>query len=127
LIRLALWPYCLGLLTLVAVAMTSLPLIALIAGLALYAVGLGMSNAALYRLALFCSDDSKGLVSAAIGMISIAVMGAGGSLIAAVGGGHRLEFFALWAALGGLLSLPLLNRFLPAAPRPTVQHNDKDV
>lgn len=127
LIRLALWPYCLGLLTLVAVAMTSLPLIALIAGLALYAVGLGMSNAALYRLALFCSDDSKGLVSAAIGMISIAVMGAGGSLIAAIGGGLRLDFFALWAAVGGLLCLPLLNRFLPVAARPTVHHNDKDV
>lgn len=127
LIRLALWPYCLGLLTLVAVAMTGLPLTALIAGLALYAVGLGMSNAVLYRLALFRSDDSKGLVSAAIGMISIAVMGVGGSLIAAVGGGLRLDYFALWAALGGLLCLPLLNRFLRAPAMPTIQNKDKDV
>ncbi|WJK07084.1 MFS transporter [Pseudomonas fluorescens] len=116
LIRLALWPFCLGLLTLIATALTSLSLAGLMTGLALYAVGLGMSNAALYRLALFSSDDSKGLVSAAIGMISIAVMGVGGSLIAAIGGGTRLESFAIWAALGGLLSLPLLYRFLPHVP-----------
>lgn len=116
LIRLALWPFCLGLLTLIAAALTSLSLAGLMTGLALYAVGLGMSNAALYRLALFSSDDSKGLVSASIGMISIAVMGVGGSLIAAIGGGTRLESFAIWAALGGLLSLPLLYRFLPNVP-----------
>ena len=116
LIRLALWPFCLGLLTLIATAVTSLSLAGLMTGLALYAVGLGMSNAALYRLALFSSDDSKGLVSATIGMISIAVMGIGGSLIAAIGGGTRLESFAIWAALGGLLSLPLLYRFLPNVP-----------
>lgn len=120
LIRLALWPFCLGLLTLIASAVTSLSLAGLMTGLALYAVGLGMSNAALYRLALFSSDDSKGLVSAAIGMISIAVMGVGGSLIAAIGGGARLESFAIWAALGGLLSLPLLYRFLPNVPADTV-------
>ncbi len=119
LIRLALWPFCLGLLTLIATAVTSLSLAGLMTGLALYAVGLGMSNAALYRLALFSSDDSKGLVSAAIGMISIAVMGVGGSLIAAIGGGTRLESFAIWAALGGLLSLPLLYRFLPHVPADT--------
>ena len=116
LICLALWPFCLGLLTLIATALSSLSLAGLMTGLALYAVGLGMSNAALYRLALFSSDDSKGLVSATIGMISIAVMGVGGSLIAAIGGGTRLESFAMWAALGGLLSLPLLYRFLPHVP-----------
>ncbi|UQS16502.1 MFS transporter [Pseudomonas sp. HS6] len=119
LIRLALWPFCLGLLTLLIGALTGASLNLLIAGLALYALGLGISNAALYRLALFSSDDSKGLVSAAVGMISIAVMGTGGSLIAAIGGGARLEFFALWAALGGLLSLPFLYRFLRETPAKT--------
>lgn len=119
-IHLALWPFCLGLLTLIATALTSLSLAGLMAGLALYAVGLGMSNAALYRLALFSSDDSKGLVCAATGMISIVVMGVGGSLIAAIGGGSRLESFAILAALGGLLSLPLLYRFLPHVPTDSV-------
>lgn len=112
LIRLALWPFCLGLLSLTGAALYGTSLTLLIGALALYAVGLGISNAALYRLALFASDDSKGLVSAAIGMISIAVMGIGGSLIAAIGGGTGIQSFAVCAALGGLSSLPLLHGFL---------------
>ncbi|MFJ4196184.1 MFS transporter [Pseudomonas sp. NPDC089534] len=111
-IRLSLWPFCLGLLILAGAALTSPTVAGLIGGLSVYALGLGMSNAALYRLALYSSDDSKGLVSAAVGMISIGVMGGGGTLIAAIGGGTRLEAFALWAALGGFLSLPLLHAFL---------------
>lgn len=112
LIGLALWPYCLGLLALFGSMLTDESVPVLVAALAVYAVGLGMSNAVLYRIALFASDDSKGLVSAMIGMLSIAVMGAGGWLIATLGGGTRLELFALWAASGGLLCLPLLQRVL---------------
>ena len=112
LIRLALWPFCLGLLALIGCALSGAGLAPLVASLALYAVGLGMSNAALYRLALFASDDSKGLVSALVGMISIALMGFGGSLIAAIGGGARLELFALYAAFSGLMSLPLIQGLL---------------
>lgn len=112
LIRLALWPFCLGLLGLIGCAAFAANAGAVVTSLALYAVGLGMSNAALYRLALFASDDSKGLVSAMIGMISIAVMGIGGSVIAVNGGGSRLELFALWSAFGGLLCLPFLFSFL---------------
>jgi DHA1 family multidrug/chloramphenicol efflux transport protein-like MFS transporter len=121
-IALALWPFCLGLLLLIAASLSPTSLILTVAGLALYALGLGMSNAALYRLTLFASDDGKGLVSAMIGMLSIAVMGGGGSLIALIGGGRSLQSFALWAALGGLLCLPLLYRLLrnrssaPATP-----------
>jgi DHA1 family multidrug/chloramphenicol efflux transport protein-like MFS transporter len=112
LIQLALWPFCLGLLLLAACALLGVGLGPVVASLALYAVGLGMSNAAVYRIALFSSDDSKGLVSALTGMISIAVMGLGGSLIAAIGGGSRLEYFALWAAFGGLMCLPMVYRLL---------------
>lgn len=116
LIRLALWPFCLGLLALIVCALAGAGLGPVVASLALYAVGLGMSNAALYRLALFASDDSKGLVSALVGMISIAVMGLGGLLIAAIGGGARLELFALCAAFSGLMCLPLLQGFLQRTP-----------
>ncbi|UVK86025.1 MFS transporter [Pseudomonas sp. B21-051] len=126
-IRVALWPLCLGLIALIGTALSSAALALLIASLSLYAIGLGMSNAALYRLALFASDDSKGLVSATIGMLSIVVMGAGGSLIAAVGGAESLESFALWAALGGLLCLPLIQRFLHLSvqsPLPPVTSKD---
>ncbi|TDK54426.1 MFS transporter [Pseudomonas moraviensis] len=112
LIQVALWPFCLGLLLLAACALLGAGLGPVVASVALYAVGLGMSNAAVYRLALFSSEDSKGLVSALTGMISIAVMGLGGSLIAAIGGGSRLEYFALWAAFGGLMCLPLVYRLL---------------
>jgi DHA1 family multidrug/chloramphenicol efflux transport protein-like MFS transporter len=47
-----------------------------------------------------------------IGMISIAVMGGGGSLVAAAGAGDSHESFALMAGLAGLLSLAPLRLFL---------------
>lgn len=124
-IGLALWPFCLGLLMLIGAALSSAALVMAVGGLSLYALGLGMSNAALYRLALFSSPDGKGLVSAMIGMLSIAVMGLGGSLIATVGGSDYLKSFCLLAALGGLLCLPLLYRILrhnPAAPAASNVH-----
>lgn len=112
LIRYALWPFCGGLLTLLASSFYGASTPLLISALTVYAIGLGMSNAALYRLALFSSDDSKGLVSAMIGMISIAVMGGGGSLIAAAGAGDNHESFALMAAIAGLMCLLPLRLFL---------------
>ncbi|WP_434707327.1 MFS transporter [Pseudomonas sp. R1-1] len=117
LVRLALWPFCAGLFALIGCALSGAGLAAVVASLAVYAVGLGMSNAALYRLALFASDDSKGLVSASVGMLSISVMGLGGGLIAAIGGGARLELFALCAAFSGLLCLPLLQGLLTRRSR----------
>jgi DHA1 family multidrug/chloramphenicol efflux transport protein-like MFS transporter len=111
LIRYALWPLCAGLIALVILSAFGASTPWLIACLALYAVGLGMSNAALYRLALFTSDDSKGLVSAMVGMLSIMVMGSGGSILAAAGAGNSHESFSLMAGIAGLLCLwPL--RFL---------------
>jgi len=110
--NLALWPFCLGLLILIFSALSGASLLPVIVGLAMCALGLGMSNAALYRLALFSSDDSKGLVSAMVGMLSIAVMGVGGTLVAAFGGAENLRSFALCAAFGGLSSLPLVYQLL---------------
>lgn len=112
LIRYALWPFCAGLVALLIVGLHGASTDWLVGGLALYAVGLGMSNAALYRLALFSSADSKGLVSAMIGMISISIMGGAGSLIAALGGGDSLESFAIIASIAGLACLVPLQPFL---------------
>ena len=112
LIRYALWPFCGGLVALITLTFIGASTVLLVSCLSVYAIGLGMSNAALYRLALFSSDDSKGLVSAMVGMISIAVMGVGGSIIAALGAGDRLEAFALMAGLAGLLCLLPLRLFL---------------
>ena len=112
LIRYALWPFCGGLVALIAITFIGASTALLVSCLSVYAIGLGMSNAALYRLALFSSDDSKGLVSAMVGMISIAVMGGGGSIIAVLGAGDSLETFALMAGLAGLLCLLPLRLFL---------------
>ncbi|WP_420233355.1 MFS transporter [Pseudomonas sp. ABY48] len=107
----SLLPFCTGLITLVAASQLTLSLLVLVSALSLYAVGLGMGNAALYRLALFASDDSKGLVSAMVGMISIAVMSAAGSLLALLGAGASLESFALMVGIAGLSCLVALRLF----------------
>lgn len=111
-VRYSLWPFCAGLIALVIGSQFHLSLPALVSGLSLYALGLGMGNAALYRLALFASDDSKGLVSAMVGMISIAVMSAVGSLLALLGAGASLESFALMAGIAGLSCLVALRLFM---------------
>ncbi|MGF6127367.1 DHA1 family multidrug/chloramphenicol efflux transport protein-like MFS transporter [Pseudomonas frederiksbergensis] len=112
LIRYALWPFCGGLVALLIVGIYGASTGWLVGCLALYGVGLGMSNAALYRLALFSSADSKGLVSAMIGMISISIMGGLGSMIAAFGAGDSLDAFALIASIAGLACLLPLQHFL---------------
>ncbi|UZE14905.1 MFS transporter [Pseudomonas sp. B21-053] len=116
LIRYGLWPFCAGLVALLIVGLQGVSTDWLVSCLALYAVGLGMSNAALYRLALFSSADSKGLVSAMIGMISISIMGGAGSVIAALGGGDSLESFAIIASIAGLACLVPLQPFLRRCP-----------
>ncbi|MCU1747863.1 MFS transporter [Pseudomonas sp. 6D_7.1_Bac1] len=117
LIQRALWPFCAGLLLLIIASRFSLSIPVLVSGLMLYGIGLGMSNAALYRAALFTSDDSKGLVSAMVGMISIALMAGAGSVIAALGAGEAPGYFALTVGIAGLLALlPLRWFLLPAGP-----------
>ncbi|WP_434563362.1 MFS transporter [Pseudomonas sp. Z5-35] len=111
-VRYSLWPFCAGLVALVMASRFDLSLTVLVSALSLYAVGLGMGNAALYRLALFASDDSKGLVSAMVGMISIAVMSAAGSLLALLGAGASLQSFALMAGIAGLSCLLALRLFM---------------
>ncbi|MFC4157935.1 MFS transporter [Chitinimonas lacunae] len=85
---------------------------ALVAGLTLYTVGLGICNATLYRLTLFSSDASKGVVSAMLGMISVAILGLGGSVLAACGAGNGLTDFAIAACATGLLALWPLRHIL---------------
>ncbi|WP_445571735.1 MFS transporter [Pseudomonas sp. E102] len=114
-VRYSLWPLCTGLTALVAGSQFALSVPVLVSGLSLYAIGLGMGNAALYRLALFATDDSKGLVSAMVGMISIAVMSATGSLLALLGAGANLESFALMVGIAGL-SCPVVLRLFTSRP-----------
>ncbi|TJZ65636.1 MFS transporter [Chitiniphilus eburneus] len=53
----------------------------LIAGIAIYAFGLGLANAVLYRLTLFASDIGKGTVSASLGMVTLLACSLGIELV----------------------------------------------
>ena len=105
LVRGALWPYLLGLCAMVVLTWVWPTVTSLVAGLTLYALGLGVANAVLYRITLFSSEQSKGLVSAMLGMITIALLGLGGALLAMIGAGASLLHFAAMAGAGGVLAL----------------------
>ncbi|MBF8636226.1 MFS transporter [Pseudomonas fulva] len=105
LVRGALWPYVAGLCLMVVATWVWPSVISLVAGLSLYALGLGVANAVLYRMTLFASTQSKGLVSAMLGMITIALLGLGGALLAMIGAGASLLHFAVAAGVAGGVAL----------------------
>lgn len=82
------------------------------AGLSLYAYGIGLANAGLYRLTLFSSDVSKGTVSATMGMLSMLVftLGIEFAKVAYAWAGNGA--FNLFNLLGGLCWLVLVVLFL---------------
>ncbi len=105
LVRRALWPYLFGLGAMMVLTWAWPTVPSLVAGLSLYALGLGIANAVLYRMTLFSSDQSKGLVSAMLGMITIALLGLGGAVLAMLGAGASLLHFAVAAGIAGMLAL----------------------
>jgi DHA1 family multidrug/chloramphenicol efflux transport protein-like MFS transporter len=118
LVRGALWPFLAGLLGMM-LGTWLLPSVAtLVAGMSVYALGLGIANAVLYRMTLFSSEQSKGLVSAMLGMITIALLGLGGALLAMLGAGDSLLSFALAAGVAGILALWPLKIVLGASSGP---------
>jgi DHA1 family multidrug/chloramphenicol efflux transport protein-like MFS transporter len=84
----------------------------MIAGLSLYAFGIGLSNAGLVRLTLFASEMSKGTVAAAMGMMQMLIFtfGIEVSKHAWLSGGNGL--FNLVNLASGLLWLGLVMLFL---------------
>ncbi|WP_413727495.1 MFS transporter [Sodalis sp. RH19] len=73
------------------------------AGMSLYAYGIGVANAGLYRLTLFSCAMSKGTVSAALGMLNIMVYTLGIELaktLYAQGGSGLFNLFNLISVLG---------------------------
>jgi len=115
LVRRALWPYLTGLLGMMLATWLVPGVPSLVAGMSVYALGLGIANAVLYRMTLFSSEQSKGLVSAMLGMITIALLGVGGALLAMFGAGASLLSFALAAGVAGILALWPLQVVLGAA------------
>jgi len=113
LIKLGAGPMVVGLLIAAAATMFSAhAYLWMTAGLSLYAFGIGVANAGLYRLTLFSSDMSKGTVSAAMGVISMMIFTVGIELakVAYVEGGAGM--FNMFNQLSGLGWLGLVVVFL---------------
>jgi DHA1 family multidrug/chloramphenicol efflux transport protein-like MFS transporter len=113
LIKLGAGPMVVGLLIAAAATMFSAhAYLWMTAGLSLYAFGIGVANAGLYRLTLFSSDMSKGTVSAAMGVISMMIFTVGIELakVAYVEGGA--EMFNMFNLISGLAWLALVVVFL---------------
>jgi DHA1 family multidrug/chloramphenicol efflux transport protein-like MFS transporter len=81
-------------------------------GLSLYAFGVGVTNAGLYRLALFSSNMSKGTVSAVASIVSMMIFVFGIELasVAYVEGGASM--FNIFNLISGLIWLALVVIFL---------------
>lgn len=88
----------------------------MVAGLSIYAFGLGLGNAALMRLTLFSSKVSKGAVSAVVGMINMLMFSIGIEFaqILYVRGGSG--FFNVFNLLCGLSWFLLVWIFLRTKP-----------
>ncbi|AOJ01893.1 MFS transporter [Burkholderia mayonis] len=108
LLRLALWPMATGLLLTGLAAPFSPSLPALVVCLAVYAFGLGLGNAPLYRLTLYSSDNAKGSVAAMLGMLSTAMLGGGSTVLALLNAGDSPTRFAAGVSLASLLAAPPL-------------------
>lgn len=121
----SLFPVFIGIILALIITLIFQNIIALIFGMAIYAFGLGICNATLYRLTLFSSELGKGCVSAMIGMISVAIFSVGGALMAALGAGDSLcayiiaAIFPILAALLIMLKMfshQLKNKMKATAP-----------
>ncbi|MEE1921258.1 MFS transporter [Pseudomonas sp. 148P] len=119
LVRGALWPFLAGLLVALLATWFYPSVPSLVVGLSIYALGLGIGNAVLYRMTLFSSEQSKGLVSAMLGMITIALLGLGGAVMAMFGAGASLLAFAVASGVAGVLALwPLRTVLREGAAQP---------
>ncbi|WP_213991275.1 MFS transporter [Sodalis sp. dw_96] len=97
------------------------------AGLSLYAFGIGIANAGLYRLTLFSSSMSKGTVSAAVGMLNMVVYTLGIELARALyeqGGSRLFNLFNLLSVLGWyvLVRVFIRHRASTLTSLPTAAH-----
>ncbi|TCL05323.1 MULTISPECIES: MFS transporter [Sodalis] len=97
------------------------------AGLSLYAFGIGIANAGLYRLTLFSSSMSKGTVSAAVGMLNMVVYTLGIELAKVLyeqGGSGLFNLFNLLSVLGwyALVRVFIRRRASTLTSLPTAAH-----
>lgn len=117
LLRISLLPMLAGMVLGLIFTSITAHILALIGGLAVYAFGLGIGNATLYRLTLYSSESGKGCVSAMLGMISVAIYGLGSAALTALGAGESLTAFSISAAICAITALwPVLYILSRATP-----------
>lgn len=123
LIKLGTWPIIGGLgLAALATLVATHDYLWMIAGISLYAYGIGIANAGLYRLTLFSSNISKGTVSATLGVMNMLVYTLGielAKILYAQGGSGLFNGFNLLSVLGWYALVRLFIR-RRATPRPTI-------
>lgn len=84
----------------------------MISGISLYAFGLGVANAGLFRLTLFASEVSKGTVSAVLGIFTVVIFTAGIEIAKYSYEFFNLVGFNLISLLSGLIWLAFTYVFL---------------
>ncbi|WP_158366976.1 MFS transporter [Candidatus Williamhamiltonella defendens] len=117
LIQLGAGPMIMGLLLAAAFTLySSYAYFWMVAGLSIYAFGLGLGNAALMRLTLFSSKVSKGAVSAVVGMINMLMFSIGiefAQILYLRGGGGFFNVFNLLCGLSWFLLVWIFLRTKP--------------
>ncbi|WP_323080378.1 MFS transporter [Klebsiella quasipneumoniae] len=117
----SLFPIFIGITLALVLTLLYEDIVALIIGMAIYAFGLGICNATLYRLTLFSSEHGKGSVSAMIGMISVAIFSLGGALMAAFGAGNSLSAYIIAAIIPMLIALFIMINIFNSQKRNKIQ------
>lgn len=84
----------------------------LVASLSISAVGIGIINAAQFRLALFASDQSKGTVSAALGIIVMIIFSTGIELAKVAHEVAGNAGFVVVCLAGAMIAIAARRRFL---------------
>ncbi|MBB5190604.1 DHA1 family multidrug/chloramphenicol efflux transport protein-like MFS transporter [Silvimonas terrae] len=101
--------------TLLALALTLLfdtPFQGMAIGLGLYAFGLGLGNAGIFRLTLFASDIAKGTVSATLGLIMMGIYAIGIEIFKAIYHAGGEAWFAGIFVVTGLAFVLTLRHFM---------------
>lgn len=119
LLQLGTWPMLVGLVGAQYLLIAPQHWLWLVWAMGLAAIGMGMINAALYRLTLFASEQSKGIVAASLGMLNMVVFAAGIELLK---WGYALwgnRSFVLICLACGLTAVVCRRAFLSNPPPPS--------
>ncbi|QLI82973.1 MFS transporter [Chitinibacter fontanus] len=115
LIRLGTYPLLLGLLAAQYLLHAPQQWLWLVISMGLAAIGIGMINAALYRLTLFASAQSKGTVAAALGMLNMVIFALGIELLKWAYAQWGNRSFVLISLICGIAAVCARRAFLPGA------------